>query len=461
MNSPLIISHSRPTFCGFSPDVIQSQREVIDYIRDFDFSKGNAEILLSGSYGSAKSLLMAHLIVRHCLENKKARVGIGRMGMPDLKRTLWREILEHIEEDFTEGVHYRINRSTMTLKWRNGSEIICLSWADQMFGKFRSLNLSMIVIEELTEDDATPGEFNYQAFKALKSRLRRLPHIKQNLFIGAANPSSPSHWAYKYFIEGQEKYSTRRVFYSRTEDNPFLDPVYIQQLRQDLSPKEAERYLDGRWVEIAGEVIYYEYRTSEQFRRYDYKIDPAHPIILSWDFNIGEGKPMSMVCSQFINDEWHFFDEVVISGARTADTIDDLNGKGLLRPEWQYIICGDASGRNRDTRSVKSDYEIIRSSLDQLGIKYQYMVPIANPPIRSRHNRVNAYCRNAAGQTRLWVYEKAKTLDEGLRLVKLKQGAQYIEDDSKSYQHITTAAGYALHMLTTQLTRQPQRTIQL
>jgi hypothetical protein len=451
---------SRPTFCGFSP-VIASQRAVVDYIRDFDFSKGNAEILLSGSYGSAKSTLLAHLIVRHCLEFKRSRVGIGRLGMPDLKRTLWREILHHIEEDFIEGVHYSINRSNMTLTWRNGAEIICVSWADQLFGKFRSLNLSMIVFEEITEDDATPGELNFQAFKALKSRLRRLPHVKQNLFIGASNPSSPSHWAYKYFIEGQEQYATRKVFYSRTEDNPFLDPVYIQQLRQDLSPKEAERYLDGRWVEISGEVVYYEYRSAEQFRRREYRVDPAYPVILSWDFNIGEGKPMSMACGQYINDEFHWFDEVVINGARTADTLDELASRGLLRQDWTYIVCGDASGKNRDTRSTKSDYEIIRAALDAAGLRYQYLVPLANPPIRTRHNRVNAYCRNAAGHTRMWVYEKAKTIDEGFRLVKMKPGANFVEDDAKNYQHVTTAVGYATVMLSAQATRAPQRTIQL
>lgn len=381
--------------------------------------------------------------------------------MPDLKRTLWREIIEHIQEDFIEGVHYTINRSSMVLRWRNGSEIICLSWADQLFGKFRSLNLSMIAFEEVTEDDATPGELNYQAFKALKSRLRRLPHVKQNLFIGASNPSSPSHWAYKYFIEGQEQYATRKVFYSRTEDNPFLDPIYIQQLRQDLSPKEAERYLDGRWVEIAGEVVYYEYRSAEQFRRREYRVDPSYPVILSYDFNIGEGKPLSMCVGQYIADEFHWFDEVVINGARTADSIDELSAKGLLRQDWTYQICGDASGKNRDTRSNRSDYEIIRQALDGLGIRYQYMVPLANPPVRTRHNRVNAYCRNAAGQTRLWVYEKAKTLDEGFRLVKLKPGAQYIEQDRDAYQHITTAAGYAITMLTTQAQRSAQRTVQL
>ena len=452
------LTTSTPSLLNFDPCIIPYQHKVISAIRkEYDYSAGVQEILLSGSVGSAKSTLLSHLAVTHCLLYPGARFLIGRQSMPALRSTIFNKTLEHLGSDLQEGRDFTVNLTTASIRFRNGSEIISRSWADQKYFKVRSLELSAAAIEETSENQ------DQDFYTEIKMRVGRLPHIKENFIIHATNPSDPGHWLYKYFNisgSGQDKPS-RHVFYSVTTDNPFLPPQYIEQLKQDLDPKMARRMLYGEWLEIAGEVIYYEYRTSEQFRRYDYKIDPAHPVILSWDFNIGEGKPISMICAQFINDEWHFFDEVVISGARTADTIDDLNGKGLLRPDWQYIICGDSSGKNKDTRSVKSDYEIIRASLDQLGIKYQYMVPIANPPIRSRHNRVNAYCRNAAGQTRLWVYQKAKTLDEGLRLVKLKPGAQYIEDDSKAYQHITTAAGYALHMLTTQLTRQPQRTIQL
>ena len=71
-------------------------------------------------------------------------------------------------------------------------------------------------------------------------------------------------------------------------------------------------------------------------------------------------------------------------------------------------------------------------------------VPRSNPPVRTRHNIVNAYCQNDLGQHRLTVYAKCKTLDKGLRLTALKKGGSYIEDDSKPYQHITTALGYGV-----------------
>jgi len=43
---------------------------------------------------------------------------------------------------------------------------------------------------------------------------------------------------------------------------------------------------------------------------------------------------------------------------------------------------------------------------------------------------------------RLFIYKKCKVAHEGMRLTSLKKGADYIEDDSKEYQHVTTAIGY-------------------
>jgi len=151
---------------------------------------------------------------------------------------------------------------------------------------------------------------------------------------------------------------------------------------------------------------------------------------------------------QYIDDTFHVFDEVVIDGARTADTIDELDHKGLLRTDWNYQICGDAAGKHRDTRGMRSDWDIILKELQNRNLNVAFKVPPANPGVRNRHNKVNAYCKNAEGQVRLFVYDKAPTVDEGLRLVKLKPGANYIEDDSKRYQHVTTALSYAIYMIT-------------
>lgn len=261
-----------------------------------------------------------------------------------------------------------------------------------------------------------------------------------------------------------KQFPNRFVFYSLTEQNPFLDPAYIEQLRRDLSPKEVLRYLKGQWIELSSEVVYYEYDPNLQYVRKPYEINPKETIYLAFDFNIGEGKPMSMACIQYINDTFHIFNQVVIHGSRTVDTIEELDGKGLFNKEWRYGICGDASGSSRDTRSSRSDYDIIKAELSKRNLRYDYLVPPANPPIRHRHNRVNSYCLNSLGERRLFVYADAPTADEGFRLTKLKSrggiSAGYIEDDSKEYQHITTAIGYCIMFLTRRIGRPSQGTVE-
>lgn len=429
--------YSKPNFADFSPRVIPYQSAVIDYLDDWDFSSGTPEILLSGSYGSAKSILMAHLTVRHCIENPGARVCLARKALPDLKDTIFKEILEHITDDFVEGKHYTVNHSSGKITWFNGSEIISRSWSDKKYKKGRSLKLSMVVFEELTENN----EEDKQAFDTLKARLRRIPTVKENILIAATNPDSPGHWVFKYWFDEDKK--TRKVFKSVTTDNPFLDPVYIEQLKQDLDPKSALRYIYGEWVELDSDRVYYAYNPDKNFLKTTYEINRSLPIILAFDFNIGQGKPMSSCAMQF-DGSFHVFDEVVIQGARTADSAEEWISKGIVKPGQRILIRGDASGDARDTRSILSDYDILKRAFSNAGAIVELQVPKANPPIRRRHNLVNAYCLNESGKHRLFVYNSCPVAHDGMRLTALKKTGDYVEDDSKHYQHVTTAIGYAV-----------------
>lgn len=431
---------STPSVFKFNPEIIPYQYKVINDLYNYDFNKGVFEILLSGSIGSAKSLLAAHLVVRHCMTNKGARVIIGRRALPDIKKTMFQTIVEHLEcDELKEGRDYFLRENTAEIFFRNGSEIIPYYWADKKFKRVRSINASAGWIEELTEND----ENDSKAFFEMKARLGRL-QVKERFLICCTNPDSPSHWAYKYFIEGQKDHSSRRVYYSKTKDNPFLEQSYINQLENDFDPKEARRLIHGEWVEIDQDRIYHSYNPEVNFKNEDYVINQQSPIYLCFDFNIGEGKPMSSCAYQYINDTFHVFDEVILSGARTQAVMDEWFERGIFQKANKFIIHGDATGEARDTRSILSDYDIIKKFLQNGIIIHEMQVPRANPPVRTRHNRVNAYCLNEAGAVRLYVYKKAKTVHDGMRLTALKKGGDYVEDDSKPYQHVTTALGYGI-----------------
>lgn len=135
--------------------------------------------------------------------------------------------------------------------------------------------------------------------------------------------------------------------------------------------------------------------------------------------------------------ELHAFDEIILDSADTNDAIEEFKARPWLKAcQGGVRIYGDRSGKSKDTRSKSTDYEIIR----QAGFADQ-RVPDSNPPIRDRHNVVNALLRNASGDVRVKIHSRCRTLAKGLELVKLKQGASYLEEETRE-QHVTTAFGY-------------------
>lgn len=451
---------STPSFSEFDPYVIPFQGRVIDAFKKLDFTAGAHEILLSSSVGAGKSLFMAHMVLDHVFTYPGSRVCLARLAMPDLRDTIYADVLEHLEgtvfEDGTElkeGVHYKFRDSNCSITLANGSEIISRSWADKKFKKLGSLKLSAAVVEQLEEND----DNYWRAITYLFSRIGRLPHVPVNWVMYGANPDGPDHPAYDYFeldkrlAGSKDTNPMRHVFFSRTEENPFLPEWYIENLKENLDPKMARRLVYGEWVEIDQDRIYYAYG-PHNFEDSTYEIDPLIPIHISFDFNIAAGKPMSAVLIQHTKlgqfTMYHAFNEAVVHGADTEELMEDIASRGFLDIEdAHYIINGDATGGAKTAASKKSNYDIIREFLAKYRyqgerISFEIAVPKANPPIRKRHNLVNGICKNANDRIRLKVYKPCKVLDKGMRLTALKKGGLYIEDDSKDYQHVTTALGY-------------------
>lgn len=369
-----------------------------------------------------------------------AYLGIGRKVMSDLKATLHDMIKQHIRYDLA-GRHH-INGTTGEITFSNGSKIALFSWANGDVTQFRSYAFSSFIFEELTENDKK------DVYDAVLMRCGRLKHVEEKFLLSLTNPDDPAHWAYKKLVIN--KNPNIHVYYSLTKDNKFLPSGYVEMLEENLDPKMARRMLHGEWLSIGEDVIYYAYKHERNYHDYEWAIDNRSPIMLAFDFNIGQGKPMSSAVGQYIDREYHWFDEAVIEGARTESILEEWANRGLFERPVEFRIYGDATGNSRNTASKYSNYDIIRQFLanyttkDGRQLDYKICVPKANPAIRTRHNIVNAYMQNALGEVRFHVYKKAQTLDEGCRLTKLKDKGQYLEDDSKPFQHITTAIGYAM-----------------
>lgn len=450
-------------FLNFNPKIIPFQERVLYHFDRWNFLADSLLMLFSGTIGSAKSTLAAHIAVRHCLRHAGARGVVGRQKMPDVKRTIRKEIIDHMKGAFVEAPtmtalnagngDYYFNKSDNVIYFANGSQIMFMSWHEAEWEKFRSLNISFFIIEEGTEN----REKHWPVVDALTSRLGRQSHIDVNFGIIMTNPDGPEHECYLMFIDGAEEYRGRKIlkkgnrltFFSKSCENPKLKPWYIESLRRQYPLKMAQRLLDGEWVSIKGHTIYSHYDQLTHYKKESYQINFANPIHFSFDFNIGEGKPMSMCFFQYIDDVFHFFAEVVVEGADTEELLLEAAGRGHFDHRAKYFYHGDAAGKAKHSASKRSDYDIIENFLSNYrtpdGEKREYIkqVPNSNPPVRTRHNTVNAYCLNGLKEVRLYVWA-CETLDKAFRLTNLKNGGQYVEDDSKPYQHVGTAAGYGI-----------------
>jgi len=438
------VTRETPSFTEFNPNYIQWQIDTIREITNYDYSLGLHEVLLSGSIGSAKSLFMSHMGLRHVTNFEKARMLVGRQTMPDLKDTLITTIKDHMEGDFIEGEDYEFNETKQQWTFANGSEIISRAWFKKKFTKFRSLKLSMAMIEELTENEIEHWAF----YDSIKQRLGRLPNVPDNLLMSATNPAGPEHPAYNHFMIDGKDNPKRHVYYSITTDNPFLPEWYVENLKEDLDPDEVQRMIYGRWVSVAKDRVYHNFDTGRNFRNEDYITNLNYPIDLMFDFNIGAGKPMSAAAGQFINGQFHVMKSFIVHGANTLDMMNEIADSGILDKDTNFRIYGDQTGKSKDTRSNLNDYDIIEGfmrkyiSADEYFLDFSTHLPRKNPEIRKRHNTLNARFLNGNKKIAFYIYKEAKDCVNGFLNTKLKRGGSYIEDDSYEYQHVTTAIGY-------------------
>jgi PBSX family phage terminase large subunit len=416
-------------------------------------TEGVQYVILSGARGSGKSLAVEYFINWMCMEYPGIEINLSRISIKEIKDTLFKEL----KVMTPSKVLAKDNAESITFV--NKSHVKCVGYGDGNVRKIRGNNCHVWVMEEVTEDALKSGlhELNLRALEEI-TMVTRNPGAPKIIII-LTNPEDPEHWLYRKYIDlagyvDGDKTNTKKrkenvhVYYSLTSDNPHLGEAFLNNLQETLSPKQAERYIYGKWVSLATGGVYNEYLDELHWHPdIEYKINKQKPIILSWDFNTAKDKPMSTCISQYINDTFHVFDECVLENSNTRGVLEELEERGFFKQfigTQQLQIMGDAAGWAKQSAGTMSDYGLIKQFIDHLPYKinYKIMVPKSNPAVKGRHNLVNAYLKNLKGDIRVAIYSGAETLRRGMKSTQLKKGATYKEDDSNPNQHITTAFGY-------------------
>jgi len=293
-----------------------------------------------------------------------------------------------------------------------------------------------------------------EGYKVVLAR-RRDKRMAYNQGLITTTLDDPNSWMYRVFVEGQggvndsgqgehwhwsESARQLSVYATTWANEGNLGEGYVEDLLASMSEREAQRMLKAEWVALATGRIYHAFSRQDNVTE-EAEYDPALPIRWAHDFNIGQDKPMSSCLFQLKKVDgkpvMDIFDELILDSTDTQDAIDERLGREWECDPGAEVIYGDASGRSKDTRSKTTDYGIIRDA----GFTEQ-KVPKKNPPIRTRHNIVNARLKSADGTIGLRVHPRCSAIIKGGETVRLRKGAQYLEEETRE-QHVWTAIGYA------------------
>jgi len=113
-------------------------------------------------------------------------------------------------------------------------------------GAVRRIQGSTLALAYVDEITCIPEPF----FKMLQSRLS----VKGAQLLGTTNPEGPQHWFKKQYID-REKELDLISWHFTLDDNPSLDPVYVENLKKEYSGAWLRRFILGEWAVAQGLVF--------------------------------------------------------------------------------------------------------------------------------------------------------------------------------------------------------------
>lgn len=258
------------------------QTKALDYLED---SVTN-EVLFGGSAGGGKSFLGCYWMLKNRLRYPNTRGLIGRAKRKTLYETTLNSFWAVCSlQGVKPNVHYTFNSQTGLMKFFNGSEILWKDLyaypSDPEFDELGSLEITDAFIDEANQitvkaKQIVRSRIRYNLNKYLPAQAGHDPEETANLVpsnfneVGQpiewisklTNDSTPclqpkilmtcnpaKNWTYSQFFKPNQAgtlQENRQFIQSLVTDNPYVDPSYIENLKQ-LDPASQERLLHGNW----------------------------------------------------------------------------------------------------------------------------------------------------------------------------------------------------------------------
>ncbi|MDP2319583.1 MAG: terminase family protein [Acidobacteriota bacterium] len=412
----------------------------------FDNDTPEAYILLQGGWGSGKTLTLTAKILKLSAINYPLR---GLWTVPDyghIEDTII-EIIKSTDPDtgqrwFLEDSQFHYNASKKLFTWAGGGPIQFATGEnpDSIAGP----NVAFAGMDE-------PGSVAQKAWRNTVARVRH-PGAKLRQKV-AAGTSEGLGWLADLF--GPDRDDNYFKYVIKTTENTELlrhHSHYLEQVSANATEAELQSYLEGKTVNMAGGLAYPTFDVDKQYRPLEKS--PLLPLRITFDFNVD---PMTAVIGQqwpgSAGTEYGALEALALP----VSTVDDMCDEILRRhPSHRVgvVVYGDATGKARSPKDLRSNYQIIEEKLKVMG-PIVMKVPTVNPPVTRRLNSVNRLCRDGRGICRLFLNgdaQKPRTaptreLTRSLQQTIKKPGtADVWKKPGETHTHLGEALGYWLDM---------------
>jgi len=277
-----------------------------------------------------------------------------------------------------------------------------------------------------------------KVFEQILARVRH-PNAKHKELAMTGTPEQLG-WGFSLVHEEDEsKKLDVGVVRGSTRANRALDPAYVKRLEQMLSPKAAQAYIEGHFVNLAEGQVYYGFNMARNIKKLE--IPWGAELGVGMDFNVN---PMSAAVFWKVNNHMHYIEELELPNADTSYMCETLREKycgiearNKHKGELLYVYP-DASGASRHTSSAggRSDFHIIRD------MGFQISAAPTNPHRKDRYNAVNAKLSPKSGEPTITIDPSCK------KLIKyLSTYSHELMNKQEEMSHLLDAFSYPVYRL--------------
>ncbi len=177
--------------------------------------------------------------------------------------------------------------------------------------RIQGATLAFAYVDELT---CIPQPF----FRMLLSRLS----VKGAQLIGTANPEGPAHWLKKDFIDRADELDLIHWHFT-LDDNPSLDPKYVENLKKEYTGAWYKRLILGEWSVASGLI----YDSFDHDNLYEHPKDNPNYYIVGIDYGTTNATA-AVLCGirpnrwpQITVEEEYYYDSMKTGRAKADDEL--------------------------------------------------------------------------------------------------------------------------------------------